>query len=84
QDGVPRSIIGLKMQGRAVPRQDYPVLVEGRIIGKITSGTQSPTLGAGIAMALVESGLVNGQACDVSIRGRLEPAQVVSRRFYRR
>jgi aminomethyltransferase len=72
------------MQGRAVPRQDYPVLVEGRIIGKITSGTQSPTLGAGIAMALVESGLVNGQACDVSIRGRLEPAQVVSRRFYRR
>lgn len=81
---VPRTIIGLRMTGRALPRQDYPVLVDGRVIGKITSGTQSPTLGYGIAMALIENGVKAGTACEIEIRGRLEPAAVVSRRFYRR
>jgi aminomethyltransferase len=51
----------------------------------VTSGTFSPTLQKPIAMAYVERGAVAiGQAVDVDIRGKREPASVVALPFYRR
>ena len=83
--GIPRAVVGLTMEGRAIPRQGYPVFSGGEKVGEITSGTQSPTLGKGIAMALVRTGtLARGALADVEIRGRMEPARVVDRRFVRR
>ena len=83
--GVPRAIVGLAMEGRAIPRQGYPVFAGDRKVGVVTSGTQSSTLGKGIALALVESGiLAKGGSAQVEIRGRREPALVVDRRFVRR
>lgn len=83
--GVPRAIVGLSMEGRAIPRQGYPVWNGSRKVGEVTSGTQSPALGRGIAMALVEAGsLDKGGQAFVEIRGKQEPAQVVDRRFVRR
>lgn len=79
--GVPRTVVGLRMTGRAIPRQGYPVFLGEERIGQVTSGTQSPTLGAGIAMALVASRKVaKGDAVELEIRGRREPALVVDRR----
>jgi len=79
--GVPRQVIGLRAEGRAIPRQGYAVYKGDERIGEVTSGTQSPTLGAGIAMALVASGKVaKGDRVDLEIRGRREPALVVDRR----
>ena len=49
EQGVPRELIGLKLVERGVPREGYPVAAAGKVIGKVTSGTQSPTLNAGIA-----------------------------------
>lgn len=79
--GVPRQVVGLRMEGRAIPRQGYPVLLGGEKLGEVTSGTQSPTLGCGIAMALIETGRVaKGDKVELDVRGRREPALVVDRR----
>lgn len=79
--GVPRQVVGLRMEGRAIPRQGYAVYQGDERIGEVTSGTQSPTLGAGIAMALVATGKVaKGGQVTLDIRGRREPALVVDRR----
>ncbi len=83
--GVPRTVVGLSMEGRAIPRQGYAVFSGGEKVGEITSGTQSPTLGKGIAMALVRTGaLARDAIAQGEIRGRREPAGVVARRFVRR
>jgi aminomethyltransferase len=83
--GVPHQIVGLVMEGKAIPRAGYAVFVGDEKIGEVTSGTQSPTLGKGIALALVKTAKVSkGQIAHLDIRGRKEPAQVVDRRFVRR
>jgi len=87
--GVKRRLVGLKLQGRAIPRHGYAVLSAGAEpgstpIGRITSGGWSPCLHAGIALAIVESSsCALGTALAVEIRGKTEPAQVVRRPFYR-
>ncbi len=88
-DGVQRRLVGLKLQGRAIPRHGYPVLAAGAApgstpIGRVTSGGWSPSLQAGIALASVESRHSSlGTDLAVEIRGKAEPAQVVKRPFYR-
>jgi aminomethyltransferase len=52
--GLKRKLVGLTVDDRRVPRHDYPLLNEAdELIGKVTSGTLSPTLEAPIAMAYV-------------------------------
>jgi aminomethyltransferase len=88
--GVAQRLVGLKLQGRAIPRHGYPVLAAGAApgstpIGRITSGGWSPSLQAGIALASLESGHSSlGTELAVEIRGKAEPAQVVRRPFYKR
>ena len=61
------------------------VCKEGREVGRITSGTLSPTLNQVIAMAYVDSALTTvGTTCEVDIRGQKLPARVVSLPFYHR
>jgi aminomethyltransferase len=83
--GVERRLVGLKLQGRAIARHGYPVLWQGAVVGEITSGTWSPTLGEAIALAYVPAAAAKpGTELAVEIRGRQEPALVVRRPFYRR
>jgi len=51
--GVPRRRVGLLMQERGIPREGYPVFSGERQVGVVTSGTMSPSLKAGVAIALV-------------------------------
>ena len=84
-EGVEKRLVGLKLQGRAIARHGYPVLHGGAVVGEVTSGTWSPTLGEAIALAYVPAGLARlGTELAVEIRGRQEPAVVVKRPFYRR
>lgn len=84
QAGVEKRLVGLQMGGRNIARHDYPVLLEGEPIGKVTSGTLSPTLGYPIALAYVPSALAKlGQTVGVEIRGKDYPATVVKRPFYK-
>jgi aminomethyltransferase len=82
--GVQRRLVGLQMQVRNIARHGYPVLSEGKVVGEITSGTLSPTLGYAIALTYVPTPLATvGQKLDVEIRGKAYPAIVVKRPFYR-
>ncbi|TAF06995.1 MAG: glycine cleavage system aminomethyltransferase GcvT [Nostocales cyanobacterium] len=83
-EGVQRKLIGLQTQGRNIARHGYPVLSSGKVVGEVTSGTISPTLGYPIALAYVPSQLANiKQQLEVEIRGKAYPAVVVKRPFYR-
>jgi len=83
-DGVQRRLVGLQMQGRNIARHGYQVLSEGKIVGEVTSGTLSPTLGYPISLAYVPTELASvGQQLEVEIRGKAYPAVVVKRPFYR-
>ncbi len=86
EEGIPRSLRGLEMIDKGVPRQGYPVLYEGRQIGAITSGMKSPTLGGFWAYALLERSLSLkfGSEVSVLIHGQEKRARVVKSPFYRR
>jgi aminomethyltransferase len=85
QAGPQRKLIGLQMVDNAVPRHDYAVLAEGEPVGRVTSGTASPTLGTRIAMAYVPAGMAGvGNAFEVVVRDRPYRAEQVKLPFYRR
>lgn len=84
--GLPDKLAAFRMTGVAPPpRPHYPVVHAGQVVGEVCSGTQSPSLGAGIGMAYVPlSAAVIGSALEIEIRGRRFPAEVVKKPFYRK
>jgi aminomethyltransferase len=85
QTGPARRLIGLRMLEAAIPRAGYEVRADGRVTGHVTSGTQSPTLGERIAMALVPADLAGlGNRFEVVVRDRPYAAEQVKLPFYRR
>lgn len=55
EEGVQRKLVGFHMVERGIPRKDYEIVdAEGNIIGRVTSGTQSPNLGHGIGLGYVD------------------------------
>ncbi len=69
------------VQPKGVPRAGYVVKREGQAVGTITSGTRSPTLQTGIALAYLDADVAVGDAVAVDVRGRQQPAQVVKPPF---
>ena len=55
--GVTRRLVGLRLTGKGFPRPGYEVIANGEVVGKVTSGTVSPTLGYGVALAYVPAEL---------------------------
>jgi aminomethyltransferase len=80
-DGVKRKLFGLKAIDRAIPRGHMKVMKDGKEIGEITSGTFSPTLKAGIALALLHSSINLGDKVVVDVRGRTSEFEVVKPPF---
>jgi len=71
-------LVGLRMADRGIPRHACAVLAEGARVGTVTSGTLSPSLRVGIALASVDRAhAAVGTPLDVDIRGVVHPAQVV-------
>ncbi len=79
--GADRVLRGLLLQGRGVPRPGMMVVAAGQPVGEVTSGTFSPSLRQGIALALLDAGVTPGTAVAVDIRGREVAAEVVSPPF---
>lgn len=85
KDSNQRVRVGLQLDGRRVPREDYQLLRGEEEVGLITSGTFSPSFGHPIAMAYVKPAMAAvGTTLDVDIRGQLLPATVVPLPFYQR
>ena len=83
--GPARKLIGLQMVDNAIPRAGYEVQVDGEPVGRVTSGTLSPTLGTKIAMARVTADAAGiGNAFEVVVRDRPYRAEQVKLPFYRR
>ncbi|MFG2318630.1 glycine cleavage system aminomethyltransferase GcvT [Streptomyces tendae] len=86
EQNPPRVLVGLVAEGRRVPRAGYPVVAGGEVIGEVTSGAPSPTLGKPIAMAYVDPAhaVPGTEGVGVDIRGSHEPYEVVALPFYKR
>jgi len=82
-EGVPSRLVALRMIDRLIPRSHYPVSLGGEPVGEVTSGTFSPTLRVGIALAYVErhDDLMPGAEVAVDVRGRSGTARIVSPPF---
>ncbi|NLO09814.1 MAG: glycine cleavage system aminomethyltransferase GcvT [Clostridiales bacterium] len=82
--GTPtRTRVGLKITGRGIARENCPVFIGDKEIGRTTSGTHSPYLGYPIAMALVDvDNSILGAELLVDVRGRKITAEIVEIPFY--
>ena len=83
--GVKRRLIGFEMIDRGIPRHDYEIVDEaGNTIGKVTSGTQSPSLQKAIGMGYVtKENAKEGAEIYISIRNNKIKAKVVKFPFYK-
>jgi len=86
EKGLSRKLIGLEMLERGIPRHDYEVQdSKGKTIGKITSGTQSPSLQKAIALAYLElASTVEGTEVNIMIRDKPVKAKVVKVPFLKK
>ena len=83
--GLKRRLTGLIVEGRSIAREGYPILSQETNVGRVTSGTFSPTLDRVIAMGYVLTEFMSpGQALQIDIRGKLAAAEIVSLPFYSR
>jgi aminomethyltransferase len=85
REGVKRRLVGLELLEAGIARSGYELFKDGRSVGRVTSGTKSPTLGKSIALGYVAGEEAHtGNVLEVEIRGRRIPSKLVSLPFYRR
>ena len=82
ENGLRKKLVGFEMEGRGIARHGHPVTSGSEKVGEVTSGTQSPTLGRAIGLALVEPGVED--RFEVVIRDKPVPAKTVPLPFYKR
>lgn len=85
QEGVKKKLVGFEMIDRGIPRHDYEIVdADGNVIGKVTSGTQSPSLQKAIGMGYVNNAFAKeGSEIFIKIRDNKVKAQVVKPPFYK-
>jgi aminomethyltransferase len=85
ESGIKRKLIAFELGEKGIPRQGYDIVDEsGNILGKVTSGTMSPSLGKGIGMGFVPIELSGiGNKIYIQIRKNAVPATIVGTPFYK-
>lgn len=81
EEGAPERLVGFELLERGIPRKDQPVVAGGEVVGRVTSGSYSPSLEKGIGLGYVASGA--GDEVAISVRGTNVPAKVVGLPIYR-
>jgi aminomethyltransferase len=85
EKGLARKLVGFELLDRGIARHGYQVIHNGRAVGVVTSGTQTPFLKKAIGMAYVPMACATpGSEIEVDIRGRASRARVVPLPFYKR
>ncbi|HSK57675.1 MAG TPA: glycine cleavage system aminomethyltransferase GcvT [Actinomycetospora sp.] len=79
--GAARLLRGIEALGRGIPRTGMAVASGGAPVGRVTSGTFSPTLRKGIGLALLDRAVGEGDEVEVDVRGRAERFRVVKPPF---
>jgi aminomethyltransferase len=85
KEGISRKIIGFEMIGREVARHGYPVLIDGRKVGKVTSGSYAPYLKKNIGLVYLPIEYAEvGTEFSILVRNKEAKAKVVTTPFYKR
>jgi aminomethyltransferase len=84
-NGVTRKLVSFQIEGRGIPRNGYTILdAEGHAIGKVTSGTMSPSTGKGIGLGYVAIAHAKlNTPIWIQIRKKIVPAIIVKLPFYK-
>ena len=78
----PRRLVGFEMIGRGIARADYEIVRGDRVVGRVTSGSPSPTLGKSIGLGYVpRSQSAVGETLSILVRGKPVAARIVERPF---
>ncbi len=83
KSGPARRLIGLRLTGRGIPREHYPVVCDSKPVGEITSGMYSPLAGCGVGLAYVGTDVADSENFAVDIRGKHIAAERVKPPFVR-
>ena len=84
EDGLKRKLVGLEIS-KGIAREGYEVLANNQVIGHITTGYKSPTVGKSVALALIDRSYGDmGNQLMVQVRKKQVPATIVSKRFYKK
>ena len=82
-DGLTRKVVGIELEGRAIPRHGYDVVVNDEVVGYVTTGYNSISTGKSVCMALVKIDYAKlGTPVQVRIHRKLHNGVVVKKRFY--
>lgn len=85
EEGLKRKLVGFMLSEKAVARHGYELVAGGKGLGRVTSGTFSPSLERAIGMGYVVSDHAStGAEIGISIRGKSVPASVVKLPFYQK
>ncbi|HKY30549.1 MAG TPA: glycine cleavage system aminomethyltransferase GcvT [Pyrinomonadaceae bacterium] len=85
QEGLKRRLIGFEITERGIARDGQDVLIDGTVVGKVTSGSPAPFLKKNIGMGYIPTEFAHeGQKIQIDVRGRPVEAQVVKTPFYKR
>jgi len=83
--GIDRRLVGFEMVDRGIPRQDYPVFLGGEDVGKVTSGSFSPSTNKNIGLCLIKAHAAQmGNEIHIQIRDNKYKARIVKTPFYTR
>lgn len=84
--GIQNKLIGFELIGKGIPRTGYEIVnKEGAVIGKVSSGTMSPTLGKAIGMGFVPTAIAQeGNEIFIRIRKNDVEAKIVKTPFYKK
>lgn len=82
-NGVEKRVIGIELEGKAIPRHGYAVVKDGETVGEVTTGYHSISTDKSVCMALVKAEFAKlGTPLEVQIRKKTFPGVVVKKRFY--
>src|SRR5438552_5319982 len=85
EEGVQRRLVGFEVTERGIARDNQDVLIDGRQVGRVTSGSPAPYLKKNIGMAYVPVEFAGeGQSLHIDVRGRAVSARIVPTPFYKR
>ncbi|HKM17381.1 MAG: glycine cleavage system aminomethyltransferase GcvT [Firmicutes bacterium] len=80
--GISLKLVGFVLRAKGIPRHGYNIIQGGRIIGRVTSGTMSPSLQKGIGLGYVDSAHAKaGSIIEIEIRRQRVPAEIIKGRF---
>lgn len=81
-EGPSQRLRGIELEGKAVPRNGYKVLKDGREVGEVTTGYRLISVEKSCAVALVDASLKLGDKVEVQIRKKTFPGTIVKKKFY--